>query len=127
LREAELVQGLKTEPSKGYIAKADQLAWLKRCEAGNAIDIACLRVGNARVLHMPGELLVEYQLAAKAMRPDLHVAMAAYGNYGPGYIGPAVAYRQGGYETSPTASNVSPAAEEVLTAAMKELLNGTGP
>jgi hypothetical protein len=122
LHEADLVRGLKTEPSKGYIAKADQLAWVKRCESGHAIDIACLHVGSVRVLHMPGELFVEYQLAAKAMRRDLHVAMAAYGNYGPGYIGTAVAYRQGGYETSPTASNVSPAAEEVLTAAMKKLL-----
>jgi hypothetical protein len=32
---------------------------------------------------MPGELFVEYQLAAKAMRPDLFVTMAAYGDYGP--------------------------------------------
>ena len=106
LHEAELVQALKTEPANGYIAKADQLAWLKRCQSGHAIDIACLRVGTVRVLHMPGELFVEYQLAAKAMRPDLHVAMAAYGDYGPGYIGTAAAYREGGYETSPTASNV---------------------
>ena len=122
LHEAELVRALKKEPSKGYISKADQLAWVKRCQSGHAIDIACLHVGSVRVLHMPGELFVEYQLAAKAMRPDLHVAMAAYGNYGPGYIGTAIAYRQGGYETSPTASNVSPAAEAVLMAAMKKLL-----
>ena len=71
---------------------------------------------------MPGELFVEYQLAAKAMRRDLHVAMAAYGDYGPGYIGTAAAYRQGGYETSPKASNVTPEAEQVLMAAMKKLL-----
>jgi hypothetical protein len=122
LKEAELLQALKTEPARGYIAKADQLAWLRRCQSGAAIDIACLRVGQARVLHMPGELLVEYQLAAKAMRPDLHVAMAAYGEYGPGYIGPAAAYAEGGYETSPGASNVAPEVEQVLTAAMKELL-----
>lgn len=122
LKKEELIAALKTEPARGYIAKADQLAWLQRCESGAAIDIGCLRVGQARVLHMPGELLVEYQLAAKAMRPDLHVAMAAYGEYGPGYIGPAAAYAQGGYETSPGASNVAPEVEQVLTAAMKELL-----
>lgn len=108
LDEARLVQALKTEPSKGYIAKADQLAWLKWSQAGNAIDIACLRVGTVRAVHMPGELFVEYQLAAKAMRPDLHVAMAAYG--------------QGGYETGETATNVAPTAEETLTAAVKTLL-----
>jgi hypothetical protein len=81
-----------------------------------------LRVGQARVLFMPGELFVEYQLAAKAMRPDLQVAMAAYGEYGPGYIGTTEAYPQGGYETSPRASNVAPEVEAVLTKAMKELL-----
>ena len=124
LKEAELIQALKTEPARGYIAKADQLAWLQRCASGQAIDIACLRVGQTRVLHMPGELFVEYQLAAKAMRPDLHIAMAAYGEYGPGYIGTAAAYPAGGYETSSGASNVAPEVEQVLTAAMKKLLEG---
>jgi hypothetical protein len=122
LNEAKLVAALKTEPARGYIAKADQLAWLKRCEEGCPIDVSCLRVGTVRILHLPGELFVEYQLAAKAMRPDLHVAMAAYGNYGPGYIGTAAAYQQGGYETGENASNVAPAVEGVLTAAMKKLL-----
>jgi hypothetical protein len=122
LDKAELVQSLKTEPARGYIAKADQLAWLTHCESGHAIDIACLRVGAVRVLHMPGELFVEYQLAAKAMRRDLHVSMAAYGDYGPGYIGTAAAYREGGYETSTRASNVDPEMEQVLMAAMKKLL-----
>ncbi len=122
LKEAELIQAIKTEPARGYIAKADQLAWLQRCTAGRAIDIACLRVGQSRVLHLPGELFVEYQLAAKAMRPDLHVAMAAYGEYGPGYIGTTAAYAEGGYETSAGASNVAPEAEQVLTEAMRKLL-----
>jgi hypothetical protein len=122
LKADELIRDLKVEPAKGYIAKADQLAWVKRCEAKQPIDIGCLRVGQARVLFMPGELFVEYQLAAKAMRPDLQVAMAAYGEYGPGYIGTTEAYPQGGYETSPRASNVAPEVEAVLTKAMKELL-----
>jgi hypothetical protein len=74
------------------------------------------------MLHLPGELFVEYQLAAKAMRPDLHVMMAAYGNYGPGYIGTAAAYPEGGYETGPTSSNVAPEVEKVLTDAMQSLL-----
>jgi hypothetical protein len=125
LKEAELVAALKAEPARGYIAKADQLAWVQRRAAGQAIDITCLRVGQARVLHLPGELFVEYQLAAKALRPDLQVAMAAYGEYGPGYIGTAAAYPEGGYETSPGASNVAPEAEQVLTAAMKKLLEVT--
>jgi len=122
LNDAELVAVIKKEPAKGYISKVDQLAWLRRCEAGHKIDIACLRVGTARVVHMPGELFVEYQLAAKAMRPDLQVAMAAYGEYGPGYIGTAAAYPEGGYETSDRATGVGPEAEAVLTGAVRQLL-----
>jgi len=66
----------------------------------------------------------EYQLAAKAERPDLFVAMAAYGDYGPGYIGTAVAYQQGGYEvTEYASSNVAPEVEGVLMTAIKKLLH----
>jgi hypothetical protein len=122
LQEENLIKELKTEPARGYVSKADQLAWVVRCKAGHAIDLACLRVGRCRVLHMPGELFVEYQLAAKKMRPDLHVALAAYGDYGPAYIGTTVAYAEGGYETSPRASNVAPEVEPILMDAMKLLL-----
>lgn len=122
LNEEELIAKLKATEAKGYISVADQLAFVRRCKAGHAIDITCLHVGDARMLHLPGELFVEYQLAAKAMRPDLHVMMAAYGNYGPGYIGTAAAYPEGGYETGPTSSNVAPEVEQVLTGAMQQLL-----
>jgi hypothetical protein len=64
-------------------------------------------MGPAVVLHMPGELFVEYQLAAQRMRPDRLVCMAAYGDYGPGYIGTEIAYSEGGYETG-EASRVAP-------------------
>ena len=114
LQEAKLVQAIKSQPATGPVARTDQLAWLKRAESGRAIDVSCLRVDTVRVLHMPGELFVEYQLAAKAMRPDLHVAMAAYGDYGPAYIGTAVAYREGGYETSARASGVDAARSQSL-------------
>jgi len=71
---------------------------------------------------MPGELFVEYQLAAKQMRPDCHVAMAAYGDYGTHYIGTEIAYSQGGYETEPRSSNVAPEVEGVLMGGMRKLL-----
>lgn len=122
LKTAELIEALKTEPAPGNAGKAAKLAWLQRCESGHAIDVACLRLGRTRALHLPGELFVEYQLAAKAMRPDLDVAMAAYGDYGPGYIGLNAAYAEGGYETSPRASNVAPEVEACLMEAMRKLL-----
>ncbi len=81
-----------------------------------------LQLGNARILHMPGELFVEYQLFAQHLRPDLFVAMAAYGDYSPGYIGTRVAYPQGGYETG-TASRVAPDVEDVLVKALRDLLD----
>jgi hypothetical protein len=109
---------------KSFAAQGDvsRLAWLRRCRAGHKIDVACLSLGRARILHLPGEPFVEYQLAAKAARPDLFVAVAGYGDYAPWYIGTAVAYEQGGYETSPSASNVAPEVEDVLMAPIRKLL-----
>ena len=101
---------------------ASRLAWLRRCQAGHRIDVSCLGLGRARILHLPGEPFVEYQLAAKSARPDLFVAVAGYGDYAPWYIGTSVAYEQGGYETSPSASNVGPDAEPILSAAIRKLL-----
>ncbi|MEQ9406953.1 MAG: hypothetical protein RIK87_04475 [Fuerstiella sp.] len=111
----------RSQPAKARAA-ADKLAWLLRCRAGHQIDISMLSIGKVRLLHLPGELFVEYQLAAKALQPDLHVAMAAYGDYGPGYIGTEVAYSQGGYETSERASDVAPEVEHVLMTAIRKLL-----
>lgn len=123
LNEAELRAQLQSVPPRGYVAVADQLAWMDRCLAGERINITCLRVGTARMLHLPGELFVEYQLAAQDLRPDLQVMMAAYGDYGPAYIGTTVSYSEGGYETSATATNVGPDAEPILMDAMRTLLN----
>jgi hypothetical protein len=71
---------------------------------------------------LPGELFVEYQLAAAEMSLDQFVAVAAYGDYAPCYIGTAIAYDQGGYETEPRASLVAPESEEVLVEAIQDLL-----
>jgi len=101
---------------------ASRLAWLRRCQAGHQLEVSCLALGRARILHLPGEAFVEYQLAAKAERPELFVAVAAYGDYAPWYIGTAVAYEEGGYETSPSASNVAPEVEGILSEAIRGLL-----
>lgn len=106
-----------------HFRAARELSWLRRDTAGDTIAIKCLKLGSARVLYMPGELFVEYQLAAQRMRPDLFVAMAAYGDYAPGYIGTEVSYGQGGYETSRRASRVSARVEKVLYDAMRTLLD----
>jgi len=110
------------DPKLATQGDASRLAWLRRCEAGHKLDVSCLKLGRARILHVPGELFVEYQLAAKAQRPDLFVTMAAYGDYAPWYIGTAIAYEQGGYETEPRSSNVAPEVERVLMTAFRKLL-----
>lgn len=105
------------------LAAAGKLAFILRRQAGLPIELSCLRLGNAYVLHMPGELFVEYQLAAQAMKPDSTVCMAAYGDYGTAYIGTEVAYWEGGYETQPSSTNVAPQIEKVLIDGIRKLLN----
>ena len=94
--------------------------FLKRFKISEKFDIGCLTLGNSRILFMPGELFVEYQLAAKAMRPDLFVAMAAYGDYSPGYIPTADAFARGGYEVD--VARLKPSCESILMTAMNKLL-----
>lgn len=115
------IENKEATPDARWTA-AKHLVWLRRCEANDPIQISLLEIGKARVLHIPGELFVEYQLAAQEMAPDNFVAMAAYGDYAPGYIGTEIAYGQGGYETSARASRVAPGVEKVLMDAMRELL-----
>ena len=123
LDEDRLVAQLKAREAGFLTANgAGRLAWLRRCKAGHRIDVGCLSVGKGRILHLPGELFVEYQLAAKAERKDLFVTMAAYGDYGPYYIGTEAAYAEGGYETEPRSSNVAPEVERVLLPAIRSLL-----
>lgn len=112
----------KAEPRLRLNA-ATKLALLARTEAGHQFELTRLRLGNVNILHMPGELFVEYQLAAQKMRPDETVCMAAYGDSGPGYIGTEIAYSQGGYEVGPRSSNTAPQVEGVLMEAMKTLLS----
>jgi hypothetical protein len=124
LDEAKLLATFKDPqvPARRRIEVAGKLVWLRRCRSGDKIDLGCLTLGTARVLHMPGELFVEYQLAAQEMRPVLFVAMAAYGDYAPWYIGTEIAYEQGGYEPGPDASLVAPSVEGVLVEAIQKLL-----
>lgn len=121
LKATELDQAIRRPTPQVHVVAA-QLAYLQRVLSGKGCDIGCLRLGNVRILHMPGELFVEYQLAARAMRPDLQIAMAAYGDYGTAYIGTEKAYELGGYETEPRSSNVSPKVQGVLMQAMQRLL-----
>jgi len=120
--EAKLLRKLESTKARAYSRReaARQLAWLRHMKAGRHIDLACLWIGPACVLHMPGELFVAYQLAAQKMRPDKFVCMAAYGEDGMTYIGTKSEYPKGGYEVG--RSRVAPEVEDVLMPAIAKLL-----
>ena len=115
------VLGDESKPKKARLRAARDLVFVRRMKRGHRIPISCLTLGKACILHMPGELFVEYQLAAQRMRPDRFVAMAAYGDYGPGYVGTRIAYDQGGYETG-IVSRVGPEVEDILIKATRQLI-----
>jgi hypothetical protein len=120
LRDEPALEKVMNDPGAKPAARREAargLAWVRRPRT----DLARLCLGSARVLYLPGELFVEYQLAASQMKPDAFIAVAAYGEYGPGYIGTKIAYSQGGYETGP-ASRTSPDVEDVLTKAIQKLV-----
>ncbi len=97
---------------------AFQLAWLERQK--RPIDVTCLDLGPAQVLHLPGEPFIEYQLRAQEERKGGFVCVAGYGDGGTGYIPTATAYLEGGYE--PTVALVGPRSEAILHEAIASLL-----
>jgi hypothetical protein len=109
------------QPVRVRLTAARDLAFGQLIAAGRKITLSVLTLGPARIIHLPGELFVEYQLAAQSRMPGSFVAAAAYGDYGPGYIGTRAAYAEGGYETGPV-SRTSPEVEDVLMSAIRKLL-----
>ncbi len=70
----------------GQCLAALGLSWRERADTGQTIDVPVLGIGKARLLLMPAESYVEYQLFAQAARPDLFVVTMGYGESAPGYI-----------------------------------------
>jgi hypothetical protein len=102
------------------IKAAWALAWYDRLKVRPTVDVSCYRIGPVRILHLPGEAFVEYQLYAQSLRPNDFVAVASYGEGGPGYICTDHALTEGGYE--PTWSFVGTPSEVRLKDAIQELL-----
>lgn len=117
-------------PPTERLKAALDVAWLERIRERPSVEISRLRLGPVTLLHLPGEGFIEYQLYAQNLRPDEFVAVAAYGESGPGYICCDAALAEGGYE--PTMSRVGPPSEFRLKAAIASLLgtsvaSGTTP
>jgi len=71
------------------------LSWWKRADAGLTLDLPTVGLGSARILLLPGETFVQYQLWAQQMRPDLFVMAVGYGDCAPGYVPTLIASEEG--------------------------------
>jgi len=121
--EAEAAKLAAGDKSPGERAGAAwKLAWINRANASSPVELTRLRLGDVQLLMLPGELFVEYQLAAQDMAPDDFVCVAAYADYGPGYIGTACAYSEGGYETEVDSAHCGPEVEALLMDGIRKLV-----
>ncbi len=113
---------------KARMTGALGMTWWDRHDAGKTIDIAALHLNEARIVHLPGESLIRYQMYAQEIAAEKSkrsgekpfVCTAAYGDLGPSYIPTARAYDEGGYEVD--MSFVGPGAEAVMKDAMSRVL-----
>ncbi len=102
---------------------ASKLAFLERI--GQPIELSMLSIGDLRILHFPGEPMIEFQLFAQRSAPRQFVAVAGYGDGGTGYLCTKESYAQGGYE--PSATLISPDGEAVFKSAIRQLLGVDRP
>jgi hypothetical protein len=112
------------QPYPVRMTAAIALAWYARLKSRPTVDISSYRLGPATILHLPGEAFVEYQLYAQSLHPEDFLAVAAYGELGPGYICTDKAFAEGGYE--PTQSFVGPPTETLLKGAIRQVLRDSG-
>lgn len=122
LNEESLLEVLRdrapgTEKRKSKAAL--MLTYLRRWKT--PIPITCLRLNDGvDILHLPGETFIEYQLYAQELQPDRFVAVAGYGDLGPGYVTLARSFDEGGYE--PTDAFCGRGSEAAMRRAIREVL-----
>ncbi len=109
----------KAGPVTRLYAGAVRTAFHRRSK--RPIELSCLEIGDVSILNLPGEPMICFQLFAQSLKPKSFVAVAGYGDGGPGYLCPEKAFSDnGGYEQ--TASNVKPESEKLLKKAIAALL-----
>ena len=97
------------------------LSWRRRVATGRPITIPAVSLGSARLLVLPGESYVEYQLAAQQLRPDCFVCTAGYGDGATGDI----PTEQHWAEKDPNLGDwcwVAPGSEARVRAALRQVL-----
>jgi putative membrane-bound dehydrogenase-like protein len=125
----ERIRDRQSSPVQKLYRSAMRVSSLRRAE--EPIVLSCLEAGRARVVNLPGEPLVDFQLYAQSLLPDACVAVAGYGDNATGYIPPAAEFAAGGYE--PSVAICKPESEGILKRAIATLLeveppaSGAGP
>jgi hypothetical protein len=105
------------------ISAAFKLSYMRHVTTRTPIQFTSLHLGDhVRLLHLPGEAFVEYQLFAQQQSPGSFVATASYGDGGPGYIPLEKSFAEGGYE--PTQAVAAPVSEKAMKEAIVQLLGG---
>lgn len=120
--KADLEAGI-ADPGRTTVDRqlhAFRLAWLRRVERRVPLVLSRLRVNDLSILHLPGEMFIEYQLRARTFGGGKPVAVAAYGDDGLWYVPTKDEYPADGYEVS--VAFCSDEIDETLTAALQRLL-----
>jgi neutral ceramidase len=100
------------------------LEWTeRRPPASEAAEIQGVASGDLALIALPGEFFAESGLHLRERSPFPHTVVIGYANGCLGYVPPAAAFEEGGYETrlSPW-SRVAPGAEAVMLETAVELL-----
>jgi hypothetical protein len=93
------------------------LAWDARKKP---LEMSSLQIGRVRILNMPGEPSLQYQLYAQQLLKGGFVAVAGYGDCAPGYLVLDKHFEEGGYE--PGASNTGPGSEARIKDAIRQAM-----
>jgi hypothetical protein len=107
--------------SSSRIEAALRTSFIRHCGSRTPVLLTSLRLGeNIRLLHLPAESFVEYQLFAQQLFPGKFIATAAYTDTGAEYIPLERSYNEGGYE--PTWAFAAPDTEKAMKGIISELL-----
>jgi hypothetical protein len=120
VEQLEALVADRQAPADERLIAAFRLGWHHRHARGEPLLLSTLLLNDLATLYLPGEMFVEYQLRARAMRPGRPVAVAAYGDDGLWYVPTREEYPAGGYEVDCAFCDES--IDEIVTTAMQRLL-----
>ncbi len=101
------------------------LSWVEARDGTETetVEVQAFAVGDVAFVGLPGEFFAESGLRLKAQSPFPQTIVVGYANGGVGYVPPASAFAEGGYETRLAPwSKVAPEAEQQILGAAAALL-----